>query len=336
MKRLPWKSILLTLSMTVFIWGQTSAQPGFDKSIGNEIIKVLTAPGMKCLDVTVDSIYLWVPDNASRKIYRMNSSDGMVNLSEPYPEGVLFCNGITCDGINIWLCGAETVDGDGSKVYKINRKTGLVTSDYNYPGEYDGNWPQGLTYAGSRLWANNLETHTLDRLDPNTLELLGTLPAPTDNSTGIATYNQAFWVSDPSTGKIYKLDQASGAILGSMDMPAPDCNGMEWEGEYLWTVSWSEQKIYKLDVGELGLNEPKEQTFKVFPNPCRSQITLAFKNSSGEIMLTDNCGKCALTKVIDGPACELDLEGLAPGLYFLTVTDGRTTSYEKIILLPRL
>jgi glutamine cyclotransferase len=329
-------TVLALLFIKIFsIYGQAVKETGSPEILSRDVIREVPAPGMKCMDVTIDSIYLWVPDNASRSIVRLKSVDGSNTFTEPFPEGTLFIEGITCDGKNIWLCGWETIDGSGSKIFKMDRKNGQIIGSFEYPGAYDGNWPHGLTYAGSFIWANNMKTHTLDKIDPNTGELLATLPAPTEHSTGIAFYNKAFWTSDPTTGLIYKQDQYSGEVLGSMEMPVANCNGMEWEGESLWTVSWSEQKIYKLDVGELFIEEPLKGIVSVYPNPSRGRIRVSSKEPIVSISIINETGRTIKTYSLNGlvESTGLHLEVLPQGTYFIKTELERGSCLERIILL---
>lgn len=325
------------------VTGQAGGDLQAPVKIGREVIRTLPAPGLKCFDLTVDSIYLWVPDDVSRSIYRIdyqNHPNGEITLNVPYPEEMLFCHGITFDGKNVWICGWESPDGSGSRCYKLDRKTGAVKGSFDYPGEYDGNWPHGLTYAGTLLCADNMKTHTIDLIDPDSGELTGTLPAPTTGSTGLAWHGSSFWTSDPGTGMISKIDRLTGEVLGETALPAANCNGMEWSGEYLWTVSWETQTIYQMEVGILSLLENLPEDTFIYPNPstgdCRLISSKEFPNDM-QITVLDMTGRQVrrITPEIHAggqSSVQLHLQGLPQGLYLIRLESPASRAFLRVVI----
>jgi hypothetical protein len=306
---------------------------------GQVVINTIPAPG-KSQDVTWDRHHIWVTDDLSRKYYKMEADDGEIIKSYPFPEGLLYCDGITFDGKFHWICGWEDPSGSGSRIYKIAPDSIGIIMSFDYPGAYDGNWPHGITYGGSVLWANNMRTLTLDKIDTDSGELIGTLPSPSANSVGIAWDGIFLWTNDVELGLIYKQDAITGEILGSIPMPAENCRGMEWDGNYLWTVSWQTGTLYQIDVGELGIPEKPSFEINIYPNPGKGVFYLSFDlphPGNLNVAVIDALGK-EMRKIHYknlSPGMNhvaLGLEGLPEGIYFLRVDNGSDFGYRKVIL----
>jgi len=268
---------------------ENPTDPGYDmkslKIIPFEIIDSLIAPGGDCNDICWDGDNLWVTDGLSRKIYMMDDSAGTVVKSFPFPATNLWCEGLTFDGTFLWACTWDVPNGEGSRLYKIDRSSGGINAQVDYTDDYYGNFPHGMTYKGSSIWASNAKTMTLDEIEPQTGKLLGTLPS-TAGTIGIAYYNAAFWTTDVDNSRINKIDQYTGEILGYIPMPVANCRGLDWEDDYLWTVAHDKQTIYKISVGALNVDEISKDELRVYPNPSQGTFTfLLDKNISTSFTL---------------------------------------------------
>jgi glutamine cyclotransferase len=305
---------------------------------GRDVIHTIPAPG-KSMGLTWDEFHLWVSDDLNRQYHKLDLESGDILATMDYHETVLYSQGMAFDGKYIWTNGWEDPSGAGSKIFKIDTTTMEIISVVDYPGGYSDNWPHGMTYGGSFLWVTNFKTGTLDKIDPNSGELIGTLPSPTENPIGIAWHNSHLWTNDYGTGLIYKVDPQSGSILGSLAMPGPNCRGMEWDTEYLWTVSFETDLVYQMDVGVLGLGEDHEIAFNLFPNPAKDYIlinNLPGLVADGEITIVDLQGKVRATydhSFIPGRQVRLSIEGLGPGIYFIRISNGNAISTERLVVL---
>ena len=305
-----------------------------------EIVHTIPAPGLRCQDVSWDGTYVWATDNTSRSYYQIDPDDGTVINSIPYPIQVPFSEGITYDGEYLWTCGWEESNGDGSHLFKIDPESGDVLVSFNYPGEYSGNWPHGIAFDGTHLWANNFATNNLDKINPLNAELVDTLPAPDEYSIGVTWEGKYLWTNSFNQGKIFKQDPYSGEILGSASLAIYNMRGLEWDGEYLWTVSWETGTIYKIDVGPLGLPEPESPVFSIYPNPCRGVFFISAnipKNELVKIQALDMQGRMVIDLEKHGnyPATnpiELTLGSLPDGMYFVRMVMPDKVWCEKLIL----
>jgi DNA-binding beta-propeller fold protein YncE len=283
--------------LTTFLVNVMTVSSGQD--LYREIIHTIPAPG-KSLGITWDEEYIWVSDDLNRQYHKLDPENGTILTSIDYHETVLYSQGMAFDGTYLWTNGWEDPSGSGSKIFKIDTTTLEIISIVDYPRGYYDNWPHGMTYAGSHLWVTNLKTNTLDKIDPNSGELIGTLSPPADSPIGIAWHANLLWTNDYQTGLIYVQDPQTGNVIGSIAAPGTNCRGMEWDNQYLWTVSFEMETIYQLDIGDLGLKDVRSNIYSLYPNPARDYINVSFPpeyHGPAEINLFDLSGKSLGTVV---------------------------------------
>lgn len=90
------------------------------------------------------------------------------------------------------------------------------------------------------------------------------------------------------------------------------------------------------------LKENKGESFhglSVFPNPSKGSFNLSFKgntNETLEIKIMDTAGKTVMNMQEKGTETEfnkrIDISGLAKGIYFLHVTQGKKSEIKKIVI----
>jgi hypothetical protein len=69
-----------------------------------------------------------------------------------------------------------------------------------------------------------------------------------------------------------------------------------------------------------GITEEKNSSFTVFPNPATNHITVIWENADVKTLtLRDASGRTVRTYNVSGTQAQLSLEGLAGGVYFLSV-----------------
>jgi DNA-binding beta-propeller fold protein YncE len=304
------------------------------------VIRTLPTPGTKCQDVTWDGESIWVPDNTTRTYYKLDPADGSVLTSFPFPPLILYSEGITFDGQNLWVTGWWESNGNKSYIFKIKPTTGEWLEYFTYPGGENDNWPHGLTYDGTYLWSNNFQTKTLDKINPANGELVSTLPAPSDASVGIAWDGQYFWTNDYAQHLIFKQDPANGDILGSFSVLNTNTRGMEWDGQYLWTVSWAAQTIYQIDVGPLAVGEHPHSILSVYPNPGTGIFFIEVTGNApanGSLEVVDLNGRIIQTMTLNGSQAfgqplQLDMGDARPGVYVIKMNAQGNMWQEKIII----
>ena len=141
-----------------------------------------------------------------------------------------------------------------------------------------GHQPSGLTWDGTYLWMIDYTEDQICKINPETGEIITTIPAPGVDCTGLAWDGTYLWCSDNATDRlykitpsgtiinwfpvtstprgceffngniwyidsvnlqIYKLNPTTGVFLDSIPAPAGSCRGLAYDGKYLWCTDRS-------------------------------------------------------------------------------------------------
>lgn len=81
----------------------------------------------------------------------------------------------------------------------------------------------------------------------------------------------------------------------------------------------------------VGITE-NEMVLSVYPNPASDEITVSSSITEGTITLSDVAGKLVKTTNLSGLSTSMNTAGLNNGVYYLTVSNGTTTSTEKVVI----
>lgn len=75
-------------------------------------------------------------------------------------------------------------------------------------------------------------------------------------------------------------------------------------------------------------------TFNAYPNPCAGLLNVDVSSLNGEALIEvmDLTGKIMLKSHSSGKLTEIDMSGLPSSLYIIRVSDGKTTSHQKLLL----
>jgi len=95
-----------------------------------------------------------------------------------------------------------------------------------------------------------------------------------------------------------------------------------------------------VNIGFIGLNEnePGLQTVHVYPNPLKNKLTITFpyKNTLYFVNIYDIQGKEVVRKIasiLNSDTYDLDLSQQKSGLYFVKITDNKSLTFIKKIVL---
>lgn len=141
--------------------------------------------------------------------------------------------------------------------------------------------PTGLAWDGTHLWVADLDSATLNEIDPASGKVLKRLDAPGYGPMGLAWDGSRLWVLDTGDKAEYAGDKTAYAVNPStgiteralpLDLDTPE--GLAWDGKALWVVDAQAGVISRLD-GEDGT------TWRSFPSPVAGkktqEIGLAFE-----------------------------------------------------------
>jgi hypothetical protein len=128
------------------------------------------------------------------------------------PDGAI--RGLTFDGTNLWA--ANSGDGNstfGDKIWKLNASTGAVLGMYDAPGLSS---PCGMTWDGFYLWHSDFGTDLVYKIDPATMAVLKTLPAPNGLIGDLAWDGEYLYAAVLSPGMIIKFDTITGTPVDTI------------------------------------------------------------------------------------------------------------------------
>jgi len=120
--------------------------------------------------------------------------------------------------------------------------------------------PTGLAWDGRSLWVADLDTATLNAVDPASGKVLRTLDAPGYSPMGLAWDGERLWVLDSGDATAYAVDPASGLTVRALPLDSDTARGIAWDGTALWTVDARAGVISRLDGSD-------GTTWKSFSSP---------------------------------------------------------------------
>jgi hypothetical protein len=169
-----------------------------------------------------------IPDKVSkeRSIYEPAPPEPISILVESFPAPGSKAEGITWDGISLWLS-----DNSGT-IFKMS-PSGKVLDSIRSPEVT----PQGLTWDGSSLWVYTTN-HSLIyqiRIAGENVQTISSFRSPAQVLGGGITQDMAWdgenlWYANQF--KVYRLD-GSGKVLGSFTFHK-NVTGLDWDGSNLW------------------------------------------------------------------------------------------------------
>jgi photosystem II stability/assembly factor-like uncharacterized protein len=188
-----------------------------------------------------------------------------------------------------------TNGGAATPTYKIYRTTNGGTS-----------WAAGVTYTGYRLM-----TYV-----PGTSTIVACGAGTTSGGTGSAYSNDngVTWTTiDTGTQRLTPafLNESTGWCGGFSADSITD-------GIYMFS-------------GNLGNQQFSNSTFKAYPNPATSVVTIASNLDTYHVKVTDIAGKVMLNKDFNGVENTVDVSSYATGVYFFEVNSGSKSETIKIM-----
>lgn len=329
--------------------GALVSHSDFVRQDTGDLIHTIPAPGTHCNELAWDGEAMWVSDIISDSIYRIAYEDGAILRSFPYPMNIDFIEGLDYYNGYLWASGWAESNGTGTKLMKIDPSDGSVVKSLNYPDEYEYPWPHGLAYDGKYLWANNFiyqELNALDKIDPETGELVATVTATADVSVGIEYIGNSLWITTQTPNKIQRLNSATGELIWEIYTPCYDPRGLDWDGEFLWTISWQAETLYQFYVGPAKVeNIEKVNQINLFPNPASESLNIKFNTTTAapvEVTLSSLAGEIVASTsikiVVPGENLfvwniENDGINLQNGIYLVTAESNEWKFTRRLIFI---
>ncbi len=107
--------------------------------------------------------------------------------------------------------------------------------------------PTGLAWDGHVLWVADLETATLNAVDPASGAVVRTLPAPGYQPMGLAWDGHFLWVVDRADKTAYAVNPVTRLTVRALPLDTAAPEGIAWDGHTLWTVDARDGVVNRID-----------------------------------------------------------------------------------------
>jgi hypothetical protein len=207
-----------------------------------DIIKSFTAPGLgDARGLTFDGTYLWMAEDDTKLIYKIDPAIGEVIASIPTP-GVSNTQGLAWDGTHLW-------HGEyNGMIYQIDPSSGAVLYSFMSPSSR----PCGLTWDGTYLWTSSYSDNMIYQFT-TTGTVVNSFSPPAGNTWGLAWDGASLWNCNYNAQPVYELNPSSGGVISSFASPAGSwLLGLTFDGSYLWAVDKNANLIYQFNAGLSG------------------------------------------------------------------------------------
>lgn len=214
-----------------------------------KIILSFPSPGPGPRDLAWDGKYLWVVDDSTDTVYKINPVEGRLLRSflcigsEP--------RGLTWDGKHLWYSDEsirKTIKIDtteGNPIFEIDTPIMSIGKGYS-PIE-------GLAWDGNYLWSGWIAgwSSGMTKLNPrngNTLNFYYTKGFP----LGLESDGKFLWsITDNGgirSGIIYQYDISNGKYVTHFDLPCLYPVGLAYDGTFFWCIDKETKMILKIQV----------------------------------------------------------------------------------------
>lgn len=202
-----------------------------------DVLKVIKTPGPCPTGLAFDGKNLWLADNFTDKIYKIDPESGKVlkSFDSPgqHPEGLAW------DGKNLWH-----VDSGERYMYLLNPETGEALSilESNSPN------PRDLAWDGEYVWVADYRRDILIKVSTVDGMMVQNFPSPAREPAGLTYDGKYLWVTDRSDDRVYLVNPSDGLCLSSLRSYGPFPYGLAWGDGVLWNVDYENDEIYQIKV----------------------------------------------------------------------------------------
>ncbi|MCK4644695.1 MAG: hypothetical protein KAU46_00415 [Candidatus Aminicenantes bacterium] len=202
-----------------------------------DILKIIKTPGPCPTGLAFDGQNLWLADNFTDKIYKINPESGKIlkSFDSPghHPEGLAW------DGNCLWH-----IDSGERLVYRLDPESGRAISIL----ESNSSNPRDLAYDGKYIWVIDHRNDILIKVSPEDGMMVQNFPSPAREPAGLTFDGKYLWVTDRSEDRIYLVNPSDGLCLSSLRAYGPFAYGLAWGNDVLWNVDYENDEIYKIKV----------------------------------------------------------------------------------------
>lgn len=182
---------------------------------------------------------LWAVDQVTESVSKLSYQDGSV-LATVETESHN-TSGLAYGDNALWLAAngktpfrePRPTDFDYGRILKVHPTSGETLSAHRMP---DSGGVHGIEWAEGTLWLTTLRTQTLSQVNPDTFEVLHTIPVPYTRAHGLAWTDGYIWCVHTSHRVIVKLDIRDGRVTETIEIkePKPEPHGLTLHDGVLW------------------------------------------------------------------------------------------------------
>ena len=229
----------LVAASRLFAIDEKSDLPAITRSVE----KAFKAPCKQPNDLAFVSEGLWILDQVDpNKAFLVHPKDGSVIRSiqteSIHGSGIALHNGA------LWISSTKTADGSPPKTMKVDPATGKTLKEWITPGS--GIWTKGpnatasgahgIKFANGQYWMAVPASGKLYLMEPESGQIVRTIPAPGVRTHGLAWDNGSLWCVESNDRAIYKMEPKDGKLLAKIQLSAQDPapHGMDIRDGMLW------------------------------------------------------------------------------------------------------
>jgi YVTN family beta-propeller protein len=242
---------------TVIVEAYYNGGSGFNPSSATvqQMTVGVTNVGTDPLAVLSDGSNLWVSNNGSNSVSKVQESTGTVLATVSVgkqPEGLAY------DGTNVWVANYGS-----NSVSVINVASASVVATYAA-----GTYPGALAYDGSHIWVSSYGTNTLTVLNQSNGVVVNTYTfgSPTFGLGALFFDYTNIWVSVSSINSVVKILASTGAVEGTYSAGSGP-GAMAYDGTNLWIANYGANTLTKMlasngsIVGTVSVSNPSGVTY---------------------------------------------------------------------------
>ena len=218
--------------------------------VDKRVEKAFHAPGKAPNDLQDAPDGLWILDQVDpNKVFKVRYADGSV-IQEIQTESI-HGSGITFGNGALWIASTWSL-----KTLKVDPKTGKTLASFDEPG---AGFPKfgtptrpsgahGLKWVDGKIWMAMPPAEKIHLIEPETGQLLRSIPGPGIRTHGLAWDNGYLWCIETLDRAIYKLDPKDGTLLAKIQLSKddPEPHGLALHEGVFWYSDASSGWVSKL------------------------------------------------------------------------------------------
>jgi streptogramin lyase len=179
---------------------------------------------------------LWILDQVDpNKVFKVSPQDGSI-LDQVQTES-MHGSGITFGDGAWWIGSTKTL-----KTLKVDPKTGKTLKSFDTPGAglyanlTTPSGAHGLKWVNGQYWMAVPASGKLYLMEPESGQIVRSIPAPTVRTHGLAWNNGMLWCVGSSEREIYEMDPKDGSLLAKIKLSKddPEPHGLDMYQDVLW------------------------------------------------------------------------------------------------------